>query len=129
MTSKVFLFGNYSWLYCTNVKYKNSIWTGWVENGAWFLHFDENTNISKACYDAKSVNDPVTTSNDIKLVWACDINEKLRGYNEIIEDAKIRYENGEPSNLLLVDKKKPVDKEYELYLKLRDKYKPDDIAF
>lgn len=132
MTYKVFLFGNYSWLYCSNVKHKNGIWTGWVENGAWFLHFDENTSISKACYDAKSVNNPVITCDDAKLVWACNANLKNIGrlnYNGMIHDAETRYKNGEPANYEIEPEK--VDNEYQMYLKLKAKYEDedDDIAF
>ena len=136
MTSKVFLFQNLYWQYCSDVKHKNGIWTGWVENGYWFLYFDENTNIFKACFDARSVNDPVTIWNGAELVWACDpdlINIKKSDYNGVIQDAETRYKNGEPANYESAVKQvaKQVDKEYELYLKLREKYDPyeNDIAF
>ena len=112
MATKVFLFGTNSWLYCYDLKHKNGIWTGWVRNGEWFLHFDENNNIIKACKDARSTKNPVTVIESV-LTWACDPFKSIFDYNAVIEDARVRYEAGEESNLVLSPPKKQVKEDYE----------------
>ena len=113
MASKVFLFDEQSWLYCSDVTHKNEIWTGWVENGAWFLHYDEKYEILKAYKDASEKRlgwKPVTESK-VKLTWACD-KSKVFGYNYVIADAEERFKAGEESNYKLTKKKKPVKEDY-----------------
>lgn len=109
MAYKVFLFDKHSWLYCSDVKHKNGIWTGWVENGAWYLHFDENTGILKAC-QGRNISNPVTESK-AKLTWACD---KIGfDYNSVIENARERYKEGEEANFAIAPPKKRVKEDYE----------------
>ena len=113
MANKVFLFGEMTWLYCSDVTHKNGIWTGWVENGAWYLHFDEHTNTLQAynvCGEKNIGWKPVTESK-AKLTWVCD-KSRLVGYNAVIEDAKERYKTGEEANYSLPERKKPVKKDY-----------------
>ena len=118
VASKVFLFDEHSWLYCSDVAHKDGIWTGWVENGAWFLHFDENTSTLQA-YNGRGEKNigwkPVTESK-AKLVWACDKNGI--GYNSVIADAEERYKAGEEANYKLTEKKKLVKEDYD-----------DEVAF
>lgn len=118
VVSKVFLFGEHSWLYCSDVTHKNGIWTGWVENGAWYLHFDENTSTLQAYQGAGEKTNgwkPVTESK-VKLTWACD--PVGFGYNSVITDAETRYKAGEETNYKLSKKKKQVKEDYE-----------DEVAF
>jgi len=110
MASKVFLFDRDSWLYCSDVSHKDGIWTGWVENGAWFLHFDENTGVFKACNGRGSLNTPVTERNS-ELTWACD--KTGFHYNDVIENARKRYEAGEDANFVIAPPKKLVKEDYE----------------
>lgn len=118
VVSKVFLFDKHSWLYCSDVTHKNGIWTGWVENGAWFLHFDENTNTLQA-YNGRGEKNigwkPVTESK-VTLTWACD---KIGfDYNSVIENARKRYETGEEANFVIAPPKKRVKEDYK-----------DEVAF
>lgn len=110
VASKVFLFDEQSWLYCSDVTHKNGVWTGWVENGAWFMHYDENTSILKACQNGRSIKNPVT-ERKAKLTWACDKNGI--GYNSVIANAENRYKSGEEANYKLTNKKKPVKEDYD----------------
>jgi uncharacterized GH25 family protein len=96
MASKVFLFDDDHWLYCSDVNYQNGVWSGHVENGNWHLRFDENTGISEACQSY-----PVTIVENTKMVWACDPFKAIFNYNTVIEDAKKRYIAGEPANFQL----------------------------
>lgn len=138
MASKVFLFGDNNWLYCSDVSYNNGNWRGWVVNGNWHLMYDTKSKSLLACVDAAHANSLVAvTKARTELTWACDADLKNVGqyyYNEVIHDAQTRYKNGEPANYAIQPKEvqpKKVDEEYELYLKLRDKYDPfeDDIPF
>ena len=118
MASKVFLFDKHSWLYCSDVTHKDGIWAGWVENGAWYLDFDGNTNTLQA-YNGRGEKNigwkPVTESK-AELTWACD--PAGFGYNSVIADAQERYKSGEEANYKLSKKKKPVKEDYE-----------DEVAF
>jgi hypothetical protein len=109
MAYKVFLFDEHSWLYCSDVAHKDGIWTGWVENGAWYLHFDENTVILKAC-QGRNISNPVT-ERKVKLTWACDKNGFH--YNDVIENARKRYEAGEEANFVIAPLKKRVKEDYD----------------
>jgi hypothetical protein len=109
VASKVFLFGVQSWLYCSDVKHKNGIWTGWVENGQWYLHFNEIDDILKVCYNWREVKKPVT-ERKATLTWACD--PVGFGYNSVIADAEERYKAGEKANYKLTEKKKRVKEDY-----------------
>jgi len=111
VASKVFLFNKNHWLYCSDVTHNNGIWTGWVQNGAWYLHFNENNNIFKACKDARSTKNPVTMIESI-LTWACDPFKTLFDYNSVIADAEERYKAGEEANYVLTKKKKSVKEDY-----------------
>ena len=134
MASKVFLFDHHNWLYCSDVSYDDdNTWHGHVVNGAWYLMYDTRLNGFFAFKDKSHANSLVAeTTRKATLTWACDANLKNIGrlnYADMIADAQSRYENGEPANYAIEPEK--VDEEYELYLKLRDKYDPheDDIAF
>lgn len=134
MTSKVFLFDEYGWLYCSDVSYdKDDTWHGWVVNGDWYLMYDTKLKGLFAFKDKSYAGSLVAeTKTKAELTWVCDPDLKNIGrlnYNAIIQDAEERYKNGEPANYTIAVKE--VDKEYELYLKLREKYDPyeDDIPF
>ena len=144
MVSKVFLFGEHSWLYCSDVRLKDDVYTGWVENGAWHLVHDTKTGLLESYQGAGEKRNgykPVTSWTG-ELTWMC--YPKGTGYNEVIGDAKERYEAGEEANYSLESIKKQQkedkesirnrekeDKDYELYLKLRERFDPekDEVAF
>jgi hypothetical protein len=136
VVSKVFLFDDHGWLYCSNVRLlKDGIYTGWVENGAWHLIHDTKTEISEAYNGAGEKRNGFEPVNlwSCKLTWIC--YPKGAGYNEVIEDAKERYKTGEEANYSLEPIKKKSksqeDNDYEFYLKLRERFDPeeDEVAF
>lgn len=92
MASKVFLFNGDSWLYCSDLTFKDGIYKGWVNNGAWKMAADTTKDIIS--YEIGV--------NNAKLLWACDPNGRF-DYNDVIEDAKKRYKAGEPANFELVE--------------------------
>jgi hypothetical protein len=133
MVSKVFLFGEHGWLYCSDVRLKDGVYDGWVENGAWHLFYDTKIGLSESYRGAGEKRNgykPVTSWTQ-KLTWMC--YPQGAGYNEVIENAKERHEAGEEANYSLepIKKKTKEDKDYELYLKLRERFNPeeDDVAF
>lgn len=137
MTSKVFLFDEDSWLYCSDVTFKDGIWRGWVENGAWHLVYNTVDKSLKAYNGPAERGEPVTESN-ATLTWMCD--PQGLGYNEVIAIARVRYiakesanfEIGPDKNFALYQKLKAKyenDDEYDLYLELREKYEDDEIPF
>ena len=133
MVSKVFLFGEHSWLYCSDVRLKNDVYSGWVENGAWHLVYDTKSEMIESYYgsvDHRYGRKPAYSWKG-NLTWIC--YPKGTGYNEVIEDAKERYEAGEEANYILesIKKQQKEDKDYELYLKLRERFDPekDEVAF
>jgi hypothetical protein len=115
MSSKVFLFEDDHWLYCSDVTLEDGVYHGWVENGAWHLMYDTRQEGWFACHsrDAADSLEAVTKGRK-KLTWACDPGKGF-DYNEVIEDARVRYESGEPADYEL----KP-EPEYE------DEYEDDD---
>jgi hypothetical protein len=133
VVSKVFLFGEHSWLYCSDVRLKDGIYSGWVENGAWHLIYDTKTNLLESHQGAgeKRLGYKSVTSWTGELTWMC--YPQGIGYNEIIENAKDRYKAGEKANYSLepIKKKTKEDKDYDLYLKLREKFDPeyDEVPF
>lgn len=140
MTSKVFLFDEDSWLYCSDVTFKDGIWRGWVENGAWHLVYntvDKRLKCYRDSADERVDYLPVTERN-ATLSWMCD--PQGLGYNEVIAIARVRYiakesanfEIGPDKNFALYQKLKAKyenDDEYDLYLELREKYEDDEIPF
>lgn len=94
MSSKVFLFENDHWLYCSDVTFEDGVYTGWVVNGAWKMQATDTT--------IKSTGH----SYETKMIWACNPNTTARDYNSVIENARERYAAGEPANFKL--KPKPV---------------------
>jgi hypothetical protein len=91
MASKVFLFNETQWLYCSNVTFEDGVYHGWVVNGAWKMSADTTKDI--ITYEIGV--------NNAKLTWACDPTTMYRDYSSVIEDAKTRYESGEPANYIL----------------------------
>lgn len=89
MSTKVFLFENDHWLYCSDVTFEDGVYTGWVVNGAWKMQATDTT-IKSARH-----------SYETKMIWACDPNTMSRDYNGVIDNAKARYESGEPANYVL----------------------------
>jgi len=132
MPSKVFLFDEGGWLYCTDVTLEDGTYHGWVENGAWHLMYDTKLEGWFACETRSHANSLVAvTKGKAKLCWACDpasvSGNRWDRYNEVIEDARFRYASGEPADFTI--KPDPIDEEYELYLKLKAKYDDDDIPY
>ncbi len=102
MASKVFLFDDDNWLYCSDVTVEDGVYHGWVENGAWHLMYDTNLEGWFACHSRAAADSLVAvTKGRKKLTWACDPNTMCRDYNGVIENAKARYESGEPANYVL----------------------------
>lgn len=132
MVSKVFLFGEHSWLYCSDVRLKDGVYNGWVENGAWYLSYDTKTKLKESYRDAGEKRNgyaPVTSWTG-ELTWMC--YPKGIRYNEVIADAEERYKAGEEANYSLesIKKQQKEDNDYELYLKLRKRFDPEDeVAF
>ena len=61
-----------------------------------------------------------------ELSWICDVGESHRSkrldYTDVIEDAKVRYKNGEPANYDLTPDPvvlEPADEKYDIHLRLR----------
>lgn len=107
MTSKVFLFDRYNYIYCSDVKFVDNKYTGWVENGAWHLTYDTSTSLLKSYIHQKD-KVPVL-SHTTKLKWMCD---PIKGdYNTVIENAKERFENGEVSNTILIEQNDELEDE------------------
>ena len=133
MVSKVFLFDEHNWLYCSEVRLKDGVYTGWVENGAWHLVYDTKSNILESYHgsvDHRYRRKPVTSWTG-ELTWMC--YPQRSWYNAVIADAEERYKSGEEANYSLesVKKKTKEDKDYELYLKLRERFDPeeDEVPF
>lgn len=121
MVSKVFLLDRHGWFYCSNVSLKDGVYTGWVENGAWYFVYDTKTCIVESYQSAeeKRLGWKPVVSADSNLTWMCypDYPEGF-GYNEVIENAKKRYEAGEEANYSLEPIKKTKPDEYD-----------DEVAF
>lgn len=103
MTSKVFLFDKGGWSYCSDVRLKDGVYSGWVVNGAWYLVYDTKTKVLDSYRDAGEKRNgyvPVT-SWTVELTWMCYPYKALFDYNSIIEDAKKRYNKGEEANYSL----------------------------
>jgi len=101
MVSKVFLFDEHNWLYCSEVRLKDGVYTGWVENGAWHLVYDTKTKILesyRSAGDKRHSRKPVTSWTG-ELIWMCYPNRF--GYNEVIADAEERYKSGEEADYSL----------------------------
>jgi hypothetical protein len=113
MTSKVFLFGEHGWLYCSDVRLKDGVYTGWVENGAWYLVHDTKTGLTESYRGAgeKRLRYKPVTSWTGELIWIC--YPQGTGYNEVIENAKERYKSGEEANYNLEPTKKKSKEVYD----------------
>jgi hypothetical protein len=102
MSSKVFLFDNDNWLYCSDVTFEDGVYHGRVVNGAWHLMYDTKLEGWFACHSRKDANSLVAvTKGRKKLTWACDPSDALFDYNSVIADAQQRYAAGEPANYVL----------------------------
>ncbi len=101
MASKVFLFDDNNWLYCSDVTVEDGVYHGWVENGAWHLMYDTKLEGWFACHSRKAADSLVAvTKGRKKLSWACDPGKGF-DYNSVITDAQERYAAGEPANYVL----------------------------
>ena len=102
MASKVFLFDNDHWLYCSDVTVEDGVYHGWVVNGAWHLMYDTDLEGWLACHSREAADSlVVVTKGRKKLTWACDPVKSLFDYNSVINDARERYAAGEPANYVL----------------------------
>mgnify|MGYP000512239386 CR=1 FL=1 len=88
MNTKVFLFEKDHWLYCNDVTEKDGVYNGWVVNGHWEMWAT-----------IKSIKSKQHT-HETQLIWACDPDPNYAhlDYNEVIANAKARYESGEQAN-------------------------------
>lgn len=119
MVSKVFLFDGV-WLYCSDVKMKDNVYSAWVNNGAWHLFYYTETNIGECFRDEsekRAAWSPVTTWTR-KLTWACYPEKSSFDYNSVIEEAKERYKAGEEANYSL-----------EPIKKIEEDYDDDEVPF
>lgn len=99
MATKVFLFENDHWLYCSDVTEEDGVYHGWVVNGAWHLMYDTKLEGWFACHSRKAADSLVAVTKGYKkLSWACDPFKNLFDYNSVITDARERYAAGEPAN-------------------------------
>lgn len=102
MASKVFLFDNDHWLYCSDVTVEDGVYHGWVVNGAWHLMYDTDLEGWLACHSREAADSlVVVTKGRKKLTWACDPVKSLFDYNSVIADARKRYAAGEPADYVL----------------------------
>jgi hypothetical protein len=141
MASKVFLFGDDMWLYCTGVTLENGVYHAHVENGCWHLMYDTDLEAWFACQSRSHADSLVVVNKGkAKLRWACDPCTNSLDYNTVIEDAKQRYMYDEPANYVLTDsdyqrylklkaKYENQDDEYDLYLELRERFEEDEVPF
>lgn len=114
MATKVFLFENDHWLYCSDVTEEDGVYHGWVVNGAWHLMYDTKLGGWFACRSRAAADSLVAVTKGYKeLVWACDPSQALFDYNAVIADARERYAAGEPAD-------------YELKPELVDKLEDDE---
>ena len=88
MSTKVFLFEDDHWLYCSDVTLEDGVYHGRVINGAWNAWIDPANNTVKSNQH----------SQEAKLIWACDPHQNLFDYNAVISDARVRYESGESAD-------------------------------
>lgn len=92
MSSKVFLFDNDHWLYCSDLMYDGpGCYQGYVINGNYNIVIDTVVNVVNHTYG----------TNESKLIWACDPSAALFDYNSVIKDARQRYAAGEPADYKL----------------------------
>lgn len=113
MTSKVFLLDQHGWFYCSNVSLKDEVYTGWVENGAWYFVYDTKTCVVESYQSEQEKRlgwKPVVSASS-DLTWMC--YPQGIGYNEVIENAKNRYKAGEEANYSLEPIKNPKTDEYD----------------
>lgn len=141
MASKVFLFGDDMWLYCTNVTLENGVYHAHVENGYWHLMYDTDLEAWFACHSREAADSLVVENKGkAKLRWACDPCKNSLDYNTVIEDARQRYMHDEPANYVLNDsdyqhylklkaKYENQDDEYDLYLELRERFEENEVPF
>lgn len=94
MASKVFLFNETTWLYCSDVTFKDGVYRGYVVNGAWDMTADTKTNTISNIHSTYTV----------EFTWACDANEMCRDYHVVIANAEARYEAGEPANFVVKER-------------------------
>lgn len=106
MVSKVFLFGAHHWLYCSDVRLKDGVYSGWVENGAWYFTYDTKTGLVESYHGAGEKHNGIkpVTSWSGEITWMCYPNGF--GYNDVIADAEERYKAGEEANYSLETIKK-----------------------
>jgi hypothetical protein len=101
MVSKVLLFNEKYWLYCSDVRLKEGVYSGWVENGMWHLIYDTNTKLLE-CYrtaEEERLGWKPVTSWTGELTWMC--YPEGFGYNKVIANAEERYKAGEEANISL----------------------------
>jgi hypothetical protein len=115
MVRKVFLFDEIRWLYCSDVRLEDGIYSGWVENGAWHLVYDTKTKLLEFYQGSgeKRLDFKPVTYGSAELIWACYPNGI--GYNQVIENAKEKYKSGEEANYSLESIKKTRKKTIEDY--------------
>lgn len=113
MVSKVFLFDKHNWLYCSDVRLKDEVYSGWVENGAWYMIYDTKTGLLESHQSAgeKRLDWKPVTSVIVNLDWMC--YPQGIGYNVVIDNAEDRYKSGEEANYSLEPIKKVKTGEYK----------------
>jgi hypothetical protein len=115
MVSKVFLFDEISWLYCSDVRLTDGIYSGWVENGNWYLVYDTRAKRFESYQTSgeKRLGYEPVTSGSAELIWMCYPDGV--GYNQVIVNAEERYKSGEEANYSLEPIKKTRKKTIEDY--------------
>jgi hypothetical protein len=90
MSTKVFLFEDdtyWKWLYCDYVSLEDGVYRASVINGNWTAWIDTVNNTVKSSQHTQ----------ESQLIWACDPGKGF-DYNEVIQDARVRYESGESAD-------------------------------
>jgi hypothetical protein len=91
MTSKVFLFDGFRFIYCSDLSYDGQDrYKGYVINGNYRIVIDVASDTITHSYGTQKA----------KLVWACD-PVKGGDYNTVIVDAQERYAAGETADFVL----------------------------
>lgn len=91
MSDKIFLFDDEHWLLCSEVSCSDGMWRGYVINGNWKMSYDQSAGI----VNTGRGNHKTT------LTWIGDVKISSSDYNEILEDAKLRFIAGEKPNFEL----------------------------
>lgn len=97
-----------------DITFEDGVYHGWVINGNWHLMYDTELKGLFACHSREAADNLVAvTKSYSELKWACDPSKALFDYNIVIEEARKRYESGEPANFELKQKEPVIEYDEE----------------